>query len=321
MLFKTLHRSPALDLVQYPDIDSFRGSERYVRAQSIPLDAERHSVLRASLPFASCTLSLVRTFPRIIKGYELSTRALIVIPMDSVSSARLNGNGIGHSLLFLSGSEHSTVYEPQGRLVAILSMSRVTREARLPILDDGNRLIGVPNESLAEMQCTIRGLLETAAREPEAMQTPVARQLCEQHLLAAVANAISAGTTLSMSGTDAHVRYHKIVDLLDQLIQGNPTVDIGYSELSSITGASTRTLHNALQRICGISPNRYLRIRRLWMVRSQLRSGNPGLTIKTSAHAHGFHHMGEFSALYKATFGESPSETLIAARSKLIRFE
>jgi hypothetical protein len=31
MFFKNLNASPSLALVQYPDIDSFRRSERYVR--------------------------------------------------------------------------------------------------------------------------------------------------------------------------------------------------------------------------------------------------------------------------------------------------
>jgi AraC family transcriptional regulator, ethanolamine operon transcriptional activator len=319
MLFKKLHSSPVLELVQYPDIDAFRGSERYVGAQSIPLDAERHSVLRASLSFVSSSLSLVRTFPRIIKGYELSNRLLIVIPMDKVSSARINGNDIGQSLLFLSGSEHCTVHEPESRLVAIVSMSSAMfmDDWRKP--GDAGRRLWLPDEKLAELQSTIRGLLESAAREPEAMQAPIARQIAERHLLAEIGDATRIGTIASSDRIAAHTRYRQIVDRLDQLVQSNPTTEIGYKELSDITGASPRTLHNALQQVCGLSPHRYLRIRRLWMVRSQLRSGSPGLTIKSSAQAHGFHHMGEFSAAYKATFGETPSDTLFAARNPLIR--
>ena len=97
MLFRNLCASPALDLHRYASIDHFRESERYAQAESIPLTARDFSVMRASLALPSCRLSLVRTFPRIINGYELSGRLIVVIPMDEVSSTRVNGRAIGQS--------------------------------------------------------------------------------------------------------------------------------------------------------------------------------------------------------------------------------
>src|SRR5215467_11591257 len=101
MLFRDLRGSPTLDLQRYLDIDHFRESERYAHAESIPLKAQEFSVARASLSLPSCRLSLVRTFPRIINGYELSGRLIVVIPMNEVSSTRVNGRPIGQSLILL----------------------------------------------------------------------------------------------------------------------------------------------------------------------------------------------------------------------------
>ena len=103
MLFRHLCASPALDLQSYVDIDHFRESERYARAESVPLTAREFSVMRASLSLPACRLSLIRTFPRIINGYDFSGRAIFVIPMDEVSSTRVNGRAIGHSLILLKG--------------------------------------------------------------------------------------------------------------------------------------------------------------------------------------------------------------------------
>ena len=122
MLFDNLHASTALELVRYADIDQFRESERYACAESIPLRAGHFAVLRANLALPSCSLSLVRTFPRIIKGYDLSGRLVIVVPMDEVISTRVNGRDIGRSLVILKANANCTVYEPEGRLVAILSI-------------------------------------------------------------------------------------------------------------------------------------------------------------------------------------------------------
>ena len=121
MLFQRLNPSAALNLVNYADIDHFRESERYLHAESMPLVTGGLSVRRAVLSLPSCTLSLVRTFPRIISGYELAGRQAIVIPMNDISSARINGEQIGNAILMLKGNVPCTVYEPEGRLVAILS--------------------------------------------------------------------------------------------------------------------------------------------------------------------------------------------------------
>ena len=98
MLFRHLCASPALNLQLYADIDHFRESEQYARAESIPLAARDFSVIRATVSLPLCRLSLVRTFPRIITGYELSRRLMVVIPMNETSSTRVNGQAIEHSI-------------------------------------------------------------------------------------------------------------------------------------------------------------------------------------------------------------------------------
>ena len=84
-------------------------------------------------------------------------------------------------------------------------------------------------------------------------------------------------------------------------------------------GVSARTLQTASRSISGLGIHQYSRLRRLWAVRRQLRSGAPGLTVKASALANGFWHMGEFSSVYRNAFGESPSETLSHSRDKAFK--
>ena len=312
MLFKNLHASPSLALVQYPDIDSFRMSERYVRAQSIPIYSRNHSVLRACLVLPFGSLSLVRTFPRIIKGYEIPGRRLVVVPMDEVSSARINGRDIRQSLVLIGGMTTCTVYEPQSRLVAIVSL----RKEALDIegVDDGHLLLELPEERLVVLQLLIRRLLEGAAHEPEEMQTPAAQRATERLLLCELEAAVRAGKIASSDRQISRTNHQAIVSEIDRLLWLDPGRRMDAGTLAEDVGVSKRTLHNAVQGICGLSMAHYLRLKRLWMVRDQLRRGGPGLTVKASALAHGFHHMGEFSGLYKETFGEIPSKTLAEER-------
>lgn len=317
MLFKSLNASSSLALVQYPNIDSFRMSERYVRAQSMPLHSRNYSVPRACLFLAFGSLSLVRTFPRIIKGYEIPGRCLVVIPMDGVSSARINGRDIGQSLLLISGTATCTVHEPEGRLVAIVSFRKEALD--LKGLDDGHLLLELPEDRLIVFQLLIRRLLEGAAHEPELMQAPAARMATERLLLAELELAVLAGKIASRDHQIFRNSHQAIVNEIDHLLWLNPGRRMDAGTLAEDVGVSKRTLHNAMQGICGLSMAHYLRLKRLWMVRDQLRRGGPGLTVKASALAHGFRHMGEFSNLYKETFGEMPSKTLTGGRDLEIR--
>jgi len=75
---------------------------------------------------------------------------------------------------------------------------------------------------------------------------------------------------------------------------------------------SVRTMHDAVQRYRGMSLHRYLRLRRLWLVRQRLLAGAP--SVKACALAGGFWHLSDFSRSYRSQFGESPSETLARGR-------
>jgi AraC family ethanolamine operon transcriptional activator len=238
--------------------------------------------------------------------------------MDQVSSARINGRRIERSLLLISGVASCTVYEPEGRLVAIVSIRKAALERDWQSLEDDHLLLELPKERLEALQLTVRHLLERAAHEPEAVRTPAALGAAEQLLLVELDQAMRAGKIVLQDGLDYLSRYHEIVEKIDLLLRSDPGGEMSGGELAGAMGISKRTLHNAVQRICGHSPNRYVRVRRLWMVRNQLCSGASGLTVKSSARAHGFRHMGEFSETYKSTFGEMPSKTLDDARDPTI---
>ncbi len=315
MLFRSLQASPALSLERYADIDQFRESERYVRAESIPLAAERFSCLRACLAFPSCVLSLVRTFPRIIKGYEMPGRMVLVIPMDNVSSTRVNGAEVGdHSLILLKGSADRTIYEPEGRLVAILAFRTEMQDHTRPDFGDGHLLLRLQPSQLAPVQGMIRNMLELAAKAPEIIHAPDALQSMQAILFEALDVMMCSGVVHGLDRGKTLRRYKEILDRIEASIASNPTIDPTIDGLAAEIGVSVRTLQTASRSISGLGIHQYSRLRRLWSVRRQLRSGAAGLTVKSSAFANGFWHMGEFSRVYSTAFGENPSETLSRSR-------
>lgn len=315
MPFRGLQPSPALSLERYADIDHFRESERYVRAESIPLGS-RFSCLRASLSLPFCALSLVHTFPRIIKGYEMPGRMVLVIPMDEVASTRANGEEVGsRSLILFKGSTDCTIHEPEGRLVAILAIRTELPDRNWRDFGDGHLLLRLQPFQLAPVQQMIRHMLEFAARAPEAIRSPDALESMQAILFATLDVVMYSGELYGLDRRKTLARYKEILDRIDAAISTNPTVDPTIENLAEEIGVSVRTLQTASRSLCGVGLHKYSRLRRLWSVRRQLRTGAAGLTVKASALANGFWHMGEFSSVYRTTFGESPSETLARSRT------
>ena len=86
-------------------------------------------------------------------------------------------------------------------------------------------------------------------------------------------------------------------------------------DLCKALGVSASALHEAFHAVFGTSPHRFLKLRRMSLVRATLlsRSG-PWASVKAAALSNGFWHLGQFAQDYKATFGELPSATLARAR-------
>jgi AraC family ethanolamine operon transcriptional activator len=315
MSFHGLKPSSALELKAY-DIDHFGETERYAGACSVPLSPGARAIMRARLSLPSLTLSVVKTFPRIIRGYQLMNAAAVVLPMDGVTSARINGQSMGHSIVMLRGGSDCLVYEPEGRLVAVAYFTPPPREPWSQ-LGDGYHLVNPASDLLASLQHLVSVTLEIAAHDPDFLTEPASVTAVEQSLLSTMEAALRTGAK-DRAVSSTMESYRRIVADMEKLIQQDLTVWLKAPELAAQIGVSVRTLQSATQAICGMSPHRYSRILRLWSVRKQLRIGAGRRSVKACAIAHGFWHLGEFAASYRAAFGELPSETLQRAMRETI---
>jgi transcriptional regulator GlxA family with amidase domain len=82
-------------------------------------------------------------------------------------------------------------------------------------------------------------------------------------------------------------------------------------ELCELIVVSDRTLRSCCAEFLGMSPLRYMLLRRLKEVRRALRDADPdAVHVAEVAHHFGFAELGRFAGVYRATFGETPSTTL-----------
>jgi AraC-like DNA-binding protein len=85
--------------------------------------------------------------------------------------------------------------------------------------------------------------------------------------------------------------------------------------LAAVTGVSVRSLFLGFQRFRGVSPMRWLRELRLHRARQELLGCGPAVHVTDVALRWGFYHLGRFAQEYRQTYGETPAQTLAAARA------
>jgi AraC-like DNA-binding protein len=141
---------------------------------------------------------------------------------------------------------------------------------------------------------------------------PEAARGLEQALIEAMVACLSGG---EVDEDRAALRQHtaimrKFYDVIEQHLDQ----PVYIPELCAEVGASERTLRICCQEQLGMSPKRYLLLRRLRMTRRALRESAPTETTVTEiATRYGFWQFGRFAGVYKELFGESPSIMLARA--------
>jgi AraC-like DNA-binding protein len=94
-------------------------------------------------------------------------------------------------------------------------------------------------------------------------------------------------------------------------VEEKPDEALFIPELCRAIGSSARTLQICCQEQLGVSPKRYLLLRRMQLARRALQESAPTATTVTEiATQYGFWQLGRFAGEYKALFGESPSMIL-----------
>jgi len=118
-------------------------------------------------------------------------------------------------------------------------------------------------------------------------------------------------------------RRAEVIGTARDYIHGNLAAPIRTSDLVRATGASARTIHRSFREILHDTPQGYVRRARLHAVRRDLLSQweTTGGIGEAAARWGSASDPGRLAARYLALFGETPSETLAAAREQARRRE
>jgi AraC-like DNA-binding protein len=159
---------------------------------------------------------------------------------------------------------------------------------------------------LRRLHADARRLVE---KKPALFAHPEVARALEQELICALVTCLSIG---------AHCRHlapgrrrAEIMRQFEEALAAHSERVPHLPDLCRAIGVSERTLRACCAEFLGMSPIRYLRLRRLGMVRAALRHSDPATAnVSDTARRHGFLQLGRFAAQYRAVFGEAPSATL-----------
>ena len=153
-------------------------------------------------------------------------------------------------------------------------------------------------------------------RPNSTLRVPGNGLVLEEELIAAFRRAIDASRDSDPRRHRPHCRDRsRILRQVEEFVTHHLSSEIRIGDLCARVGTSQRTLEYLFNDFYGMSPRRYLTVRRLNAVRDRLlQTESEDVSIAAVASGCGFHHTGRFSQAYRGLFGELPSQTL-AGRS------
>lgn len=166
-----------------------------------------------------------------------------------------------------------------------------------------------PREALHRLQRLHTAAAQLAEEAPVVLVRPEVAHSLEQSLIEALIACLGDG---AIQEDAASLRKHAaIMRRFHAAIERHLDQPLYIPELCAEIGTSERTLRVCCHEQLGMSPKRYLLVRRMHLARRALRSSTPAETTVTEiATRYGFWQFGRFAGEFKGLFGESPSAML-----------
>jgi len=191
--------------------------------------------------------------------------------------------------------------------------SRAVFRKPLPLPLQG-RVLRASHRDAARLRRLHAQACRLAETKPRVLSHPQVARAIEHDLLYALVTCLSAAKTSTQPA--ANRRRAAIMVRFEEVLAEHIGWPLPMSQLCELVGVKDRTLRSCCAEFIGVSPTRYLLLRRLKEVRRALRNADAHtVDVAGIARRYGFTDRGRFAAAYQATFGEAPSATL--SRPKL----
>jgi AraC family ethanolamine operon transcriptional activator len=299
---------------RFTDLDQYRTAVRNLRVEFTPL-VRSISAEQIILNLPGCDINFAKSFPRIADGQLAPNCTAIGFSMDDGFPIRFNGIERDHSAIAIGGSNaaYSIVERTERRYASIIFTPEI-KDRGWPRAGQNWKGFETSLGAHHRLRELVRQILSGPwttldAYEPNDVSIAVRESLLAG-VDAALAHVVDARWTSRVNST----KHFKIFQDIQAVLSGTIGRPIYSEELARQLGVSVRSMHDTVQRYRGMSLHRYLRLRRLWLVRQRLLAGAD--SVKVCALGFGFWHLGDFARSYRLHFGETPSDTLMRSRQR-----
>ena len=172
--------------------------------------------------------------------------------------------------------------------------------------------VSILPDQMGEIKDYLRELFWLAQHKPDWLKQPHIPELVTNDIVPLIIRAlpIKGNYTSSLKP----LRRAKLIAQAEQEMVDHLEKPLTLKELAKKLGSSSSALSYGFQQLFGMSPMRYLKVRRLNAVRRYLKAREPeSCCVEALANQFGFWNAGHFAKDYRVMFGELPSKTLQTA--------
>lgn len=164
-------------------------------------------------------------------------------------------------------------------------------------------------EAMGKLQRLHAAVADLAENAPEIIANPDASRGLEQTLIETMVECLAGRE--SRESSSARGQHAIVMRRFRDVVEENPGEPLYIPEICKVIRVSESTLRMCCREHLGMSPKRYLLLRRMDLARRALRQAEPDATSVTAVVTrYGFWELGRFAVIYQSLFGESPSATL-----------
>jgi AraC-like DNA-binding protein len=255
--------------------------------------------------------------PQIVRGVLQKNSCVVSFSAaDNQAHLIVNGTEVPEAYIAFGGSGAEFVtnisadYRWNGIILTTEILSATSRalvgyEIAAPKVTQ--QIIRAPSPLLARLHNLHEAAAQLAATVPDILAHPEVSRAIEQEMLRVLIACLTDSATIK----ETRPNRQRVLERFHQVVEANQDEPLYISEVCASIGVAERTLLNVCSEYLGMSPHRYLWLRRMNLVRRALTLAEPTATTVTMiANDHGFGELGRFAVAYRTLYGESPSATL-----------
>lgn len=249
----------------------------------------------------------------------------LFFPLSRGVDVAMNGQPMGNATLAWLASHrsfycyHSTAMSWVGISVGRDTVARWLNDPSLDFQPDpGDHLIGQTRASvvagLGDLVCR---MFEVGDVDPNALDDMPARRELYEQLASGVCEAVQAVAPLPASALGRpRLARREIIRRALARLDVSTSEALRVSDLCQAAGVSNRTLQTAFLEHFGLSPHRFLMLRRMRAIHQALQAAGPSDTVAQICGRFGVWDFGRFSSAYRRIYGEFPSRVLSQGRPR-----